>query len=105
MTDALGAAGATLESLNLWLEAPTGLRYPLAIDCIAHEATPGDAAQFYANPVLALIADGQGAYIARVILSDPVNGPPGLNTEQFCRDTAGNDNWPYPWLRAMAGCP
>jgi LysM repeat protein len=103
--DVLGAPGTALESLNLWLEAPNGLRYPLTIDCIAHEASPADAAQFYANPVLALIADGQGAYVARVILSNSVTGPPGLNNEQFCKDNAGNDNWPYPWLLAMAGCP
>ena len=105
VADVLGAPGTALESLNLWLEAPNGLRYPLTIDCIAHEASPADAAQFYANPVLALIADGQGAYVVRVILSSSLTGPPGLNNEQFCMDTAGNDNWPYPWLRAMAGCP
>jgi hypothetical protein len=94
LTSPLGGPGTSVERLVVWLEAPTGLRYPLSIHAIGHAETAHDAKAFFSRAYLAILRHADGTYHTIVVLSPENNpGPPHQGDVERCARLLGNGLW------------
>jgi len=94
-------AGKNVASIIIWLEAPSGERYPLPVAALGHAETPADAKADYRDVYLALMRQGTDNYRAALVLGgEEVYGPQGLTGTERRRWWSGRSNQIYRWLRS-----
>jgi hypothetical protein len=78
-------AGKYVGSITVWLEAPSGERYPLPAAAIGHAQTPVDAKADFRDVYLALMRHGEDNYRAVMAVGgSDIWGPAGLTKQERC---------------------
>ncbi len=99
----LGGPGTSVKSLTVWMEAPTGDRYPFPIDFIGHVDTAGDAKMMFADVALAVLETGSKDHRAIWLLDPQTADAPGPDDDCQALRASGSF-WSQLWA-SISGCP
>lgn len=103
---AVGSAGANVESLTLWLEAPDSEPLPTPIHRLAHVPTRERAQELYKTGVwFALAGPTAAGYHLWLVIPSVQLGPPPGSIAQFCENTRGSTDKVVIIARKLANCP
>ncbi|MCX6031510.1 MAG: LysM peptidoglycan-binding domain-containing protein [Chloroflexi bacterium] len=93
-----------LEDIKIWLESPTGERYPIPVAALGYFPTTGDAISGQTDVYLVLIAEKTGGYRLRAAINLNIFGPPNEGVLARCGRWQMSAGWIYRWLTAFYGC-